>query len=621
MRRRFPPRRVILFLLGALLFAMRPLFAADHNDPNAINSIFFQTQANPADLYDLYGFPTDAVGPENVVIALTFASLPDTGVFDPDLLYRILIAPNPRPARQLGEKATLDSYLSYFEAVRRKYFNLRPAEVRVTVDEDRRARVEFLRFPGGNYSKAIETNKAEFFELGGHPIKVFVGGRDDAFFNDLPGFFRSTNYAPQFYNVPVSMPEARELPIPKTLLELEGNDLFNFDPKDPEVGYTKKKDLPPGPWTWKGNKFKKDANGNYRFAYSGKDNRAGKNINAVILELPLSFLTRKPAEDRVVNAWGESWVRKASGKIPELPEKRSYGLPFLGMHPFLLPGLLVGAGLVLLVFGVKAGDRPAKAQGDSAARPPWWNRTKPMFLLAALFLIVGAIVDALASLRAQELADLVPAAADEQLQQYKIVDTDGQPFADAALNEREDKKQVGANDFWLGPALVTRLAHLGWGFGPSISALGLRTSFDHDNSPISIHRTYDKAHLLDAFGRVKKTLFQELNMPDDKWKKNKNMNIPLKRSFEIFVPNVCAIDMDTTGTWPYGRRLEDQVATRFLSLFLDMSPDKAGHKYNIETLGDQALWDAAPIEPKTPPNPLKNDKPFLDHFPYLADPW
>ena len=37
---------------------------------------------------------------------------------------------------------------------------------------------------------------------GGAAIKVWVGGRDDAFFNDLTGFFRSINYAPQFYHVP-----------------------------------------------------------------------------------------------------------------------------------------------------------------------------------------------------------------------------------------------------------------------------------------------------------------------------------------------------------------------------------------------------------------------------------
>ena len=620
MRRRFLPGRSIPLFLSVVSLLGPVAFAADHNDPNAINSIFFQIEANPADLYDLYGFPADTRGQENVVIALTFASLPETGVFDPDLLYRILISPNPRPAPPLKGHASLEALLGYFDAVRKKYFNLKPAEVRVTVDEGRHARIQFIGFPGGNFNKAIETNKAETVDLGGKSIKVFVGGRDDAFFNDLPGFFRSINYAPQFYNVPVTMPEARELPIPKTLLELEGNDLFNFDPANPELGYTVKKDLPPGPWTWKGDKFKKDAKGNYRFVYSGKDNRAGKNINAVIVELPLSFLTNAPARDRIVNAWGESWVRKAARKIPELPDKRTYGVKFFGMHPFVVPGVLIGLGLVLLVVGICAGDRPELLRASGVARRPWWVRPKPLFQIAVLFLLAGALLHVLARLRAQQLADLVPAAADRELQQYKIVDTDGQPFADAALNEREDAKQVGANNFWFGPALITRLAHLGWGFGPSISALGLRTSFDHSNSPISVHRTYDKAHLFDAFGRVKKTLFQELNMPDDSWNK-KHLNIPLKRSFEIFVPNVCAIDMDTTGTWPYGRRLEDQVATRFLSLFLDMSPDATGKKYHIETLGDQALWDAAPIEPKTPPNPLKNDKPFLDSFPYLADPW
>ena len=34
-----------------------------------------------------------------------------------------------------------------------------------------------------------------------------------------------------------------------------------------------KKDLPPGPLTWNGDKFLKDENGNYRFVYSGQDAR------------------------------------------------------------------------------------------------------------------------------------------------------------------------------------------------------------------------------------------------------------------------------------------------------------------------------------------------------------
>ena len=56
-------------------------------------------------------------------------------------------------------------------------------------------------------------------------------------------------------------------------------------------------------------------------------------------------------------------------------------------------------------------------------------------------------------------------------------------------------------------------------------------------------------------------------------------------------------------------------------MFLDMGAELNGKKYHVELLNDQALWDAAPIEPKTPPNPLKNDKNFLPDFPYFAEPW
>jgi hypothetical protein len=435
---------------------------------------------------------------------------------------------------------------AYFDAVKDKYFGqIKTAEIRVQVDEAQQATLTFGDFVGGSFTATIATNAVSTLQSpGGQSIQAFVGGRDDAFFNDLPGFFRSINYAPQYYHVPHDRPDLRELKIPKTLLELEGNTLFNYDPAVPEWGYGYKKDLPPGPLTWNGDRFARDAEGNYRFVYSGTDARAGQNCNAIILEMPLSFITGTPDRDRVVNIWGESWVLKAAHKVETISDH-----PLWQEHP-----------TALLDFFRK----------------------------------------------------------DAELNRYKLVDTVGQPFADAGLSEREDSRQLGANNFWLAPHFLKRIAHLGWGFGPSISALGLQASFDHDNSPVSVYRTYNLA--IEAFPRVRKVLFQQLNMPDDSWNP-KGLDIPLRRPAEIFIPNVCATDMDTTGTWPFGRRLEDQVATRFLSLFLDMSATLNGQKYHVDLLSDQALWDRAPIVPKTPPNPLKNDRDFLDHFPYLAKPW
>lgn len=541
------------FFVAFCLVNPEGILAADHNDPNGVNSIFSDIPVSAADLYDMFGFPSDDTSSgENVVVALTFASVPGTGVFDSDVLYKIKLVPNPRVTEPLGEDQSLDGWLNYAEAVKDKYLHLKAAEVRVKVDQTSRATLDFIGFPGGTFSKVIDTNTTTIIETpDGHSIKTFIGGRDDAFFNDLPGFFRSINYGPQFYHVPHSMTDARELQIPKTLIELEGNTLFNFDPRNPNHGQGVKKDLPPGPLTWSGNKFLRDEKGNFQFVYSGKDAQAGRNVNAIILEFPLRFITKSPNVDRIVDAWGESWVLKAAAKVDSIPDEEAFSISRFW------------AWLVELF---------------SSSNSPF----------------------------------------DEDMKKYKLVDTDGVPFADAALSEREDTRQLGAKNIKLVRHFVTRLGHLGWGFGPSISALGLGTCFDHDNSAVSRHETYLLAS--EAFPRVKKCLFQKLNMPDNTWNKGK-ANISLKRSFEIFVPNVCAIDMDTTGTWPFGRRLEDQVATRFLSIFLDMEKGCGGKNCNLESLGDQSLWDSAPIEPKTPPNPLKNDKEFLNHFPYLADPW
>jgi hypothetical protein len=544
-------RRLTLALAGCLLAAALPLHAADHNDPNSVNSIFSDIPASAADLYDMFGWPADDKSHgENVILALTFASVPRAGVLDTDMLYRIRIKPAPRVAH--NEVVDLVSFLQYADAVAKRYISVNPEEIRVTVNEAQQATVNFIGFPGGSFSQTIATNQPVTVTApDGSAIKVFVGGRDDAFFNDLPGFFRSINYAPQFYHVPLAMADKRELKIPKTLLELEGNTLFNYDPANPQLGSGVKKDLPPGPYTWSGKQFHKDANGNYRFVYSGKDAQAGRNVNAVIVEAPLTYLTKNPKRDRIVNSWGESWVLKASSKIETIPDNPSRS-----------------------IFGRIAA---------------WFRR---------LF--------------------HPPTDLSRELGNYKLVDTDGVPFADAALSEREDDRQLGANNLKLARHFVMRLGHLGWGFGPSISALGLGTCFDHGNSPVSVYKTYALA--TEAFPRAKKCLFQTLNMPDNSWNRS-GIDIPLKKPFEIFNPNVEAIDMDTNGTWPFGRRLEDQVATRFLSVFLDHAAGCGGKPCNVETLGDQALWDKAPIEPKTPPNPLHNDKPFLDQFPYLASPW
>jgi len=586
--------------------------AADHNDPNAVNSIFSDINVSAADLYDIFGWPADdTAGGDRVVIALTFASVPKTGVFDPDMLYRILIAPTPRVAPQLKDDDSLEAVLKFFEAIKTKYASLRPAEVRVTVDTDGRAKVNFLGFPGGNFTKVVETNTAVTIDAAdGSAIKAYIGGRDDAFFNDLPGFFRSINYAPQFYHVPHTMTDARELKIPKTLLELDGNRLFNFDPANPRHGQGVKLDLPAGPLTWTGNKYFRDANGNYRFVYSGKDAQAGKNVNAIILEMPLAFLTKSPATDRIVNTWGESWVLKAAHKIETIPDDRApVRGPYLLQHPWRVGGTVIVLGALSLFLGIR-----------TLSRPSGRARTVIHLVLGIVLVALGAGYGIVVGIFAAQTPELARPEyqLDDELRKYKLVDTDGQAFADAGLSEREDNRQLGAFNFWLAPHFITRLAHLGWGFGPSITALGLHTAFDHGHSPVSVYKTY--ASPIEAFPRVKKVVLQQLNMPDDSWNKKK-LDIPLRRAVEIFIPNVNAIDMDTTGTWPFGRRPEDQVATRFLSLFLDMKAQLNGKRYSVETLNDQSLWDHAPIEPKTPPNPLTNDKPFLDHFPYLAEPW
>src|SRR5262250_2220582 len=102
----------IAALSGAILLEISP--AADHNDPNAVNSIFSDIDVSAADLYDIFGFPgSGGGGVETVVIALTFAAVPRTGVLDTDMLYRVLIAPDRRIVRSSSDDTSLAGLLAY----------------------------------------------------------------------------------------------------------------------------------------------------------------------------------------------------------------------------------------------------------------------------------------------------------------------------------------------------------------------------------------------------------------------------------------------------------------------------------------------------------------------------
>src|SRR5262245_36460423 len=123
-------------------------FAADHNDPNAVNSIFSDVDVSAADLYDFFGFPSDdETGGEKVVVALTFASVPSAGVFDTDMLYRIKLDPDRR--RDPMGQGSLEAVFDYAKAIDETYLESDVREVRVSVDAQGRAAMSFIDFPGG----------------------------------------------------------------------------------------------------------------------------------------------------------------------------------------------------------------------------------------------------------------------------------------------------------------------------------------------------------------------------------------------------------------------------------------------------------------------------------------
>src|ERR1041384_643458 len=112
---------------------------ADHNDPNAVTSIFSDIDVSAADLYDLFGFPSG----------------------------------DPRVGGIGEDEHSLKGLLRYFDALKEKYLGpSKAAEIRVTVDQNGQATVKFINFPGASFATVIDTNQIRTIQTpDGHAIK------------------------------------------------------------------------------------------------------------------------------------------------------------------------------------------------------------------------------------------------------------------------------------------------------------------------------------------------------------------------------------------------------------------------------------------------------------------
>ena len=125
--------RKIIFVALINLIYTPSIIAADHNDPNAVNSIYSDVPISGADLYDIFGYPSDdKSNGEAIVVQLTFASVPKTGIFDKDLMYKVHLDASTRVGDYEG-KEDLESLIEYFDAIKNKYFDFNAPEIRVAL--------------------------------------------------------------------------------------------------------------------------------------------------------------------------------------------------------------------------------------------------------------------------------------------------------------------------------------------------------------------------------------------------------------------------------------------------------------------------------------------------------
>ena len=326
------------------------LYATDHNEPELLSAFYSDVNGSGADIYGLFGYPTEDGLFLNVI--LTIAPIPSTGIFDPNTVHRIYLMPGRVLAVEAQEvineivdpkwdgilfsafsesvallakpilpglipKSTfekriiqpiVESAAQLFDLgingnnlpIDQKSF---PEIIAVYNTKGTWANITFKNFylngptdRVGNAtllakSNGIETdpNKLKLYNF--HDIEAFVGGRDDPFFSDIAGFFRSINFA--------------------AALEI--------DEVNQKTGEPSKKD----DFRWKGRISRrasaenKEQDGRIKHlidrraatgVYNGQDWRAGNNVNTLAFKIPVKYIIGNHPEHRLVRMWAEGFV-------------------------------------------------------------------------------------------------------------------------------------------------------------------------------------------------------------------------------------------------------------------------------------------------------------------------
>jgi hypothetical protein len=342
-------RRGLLVVAAAAALTSRPAAATDHNEPDLLSGFFNDRDGSGADIYGVTAYPS--ADHRFLNFAFTLAPVPETGRFDPNSVQRIYFMPATRHAifdadlaklKQLREgilveltthgitKKWRSDVIEYIDTFADKVLDpvraaITPAirqalatdqmppdqrlfpEIRLQYSRDGGwARVVLRNFadgaPGTDKLQRLSDNEVfvdlkssgdaaepppdSVLETGGADgLKVFVGGRDDDFYADIGGFFRSINWlgAVSTYVDPKD----------------QGNFVWNS-----------------GSASWTDSTARKETNdvpkrlvdrGRKVGMYNGHDWRIGNNVNAVVMQIPMTMFALAKDQDQL-RIWAESFL-------------------------------------------------------------------------------------------------------------------------------------------------------------------------------------------------------------------------------------------------------------------------------------------------------------------------